>query len=107
MSHAMDYGFNNMSIPTREPTTFGFPLLTLGIVTGAIWANTCWGTYWNWDPKETWSFITWFIYAGCMHMRFSGMRGRLSAAMAVLGFGCVAFTYLGVNYWLAGLHAYA
>jgi cytochrome c-type biogenesis protein CcsB len=92
---------------TYRAIAFGFPLLTLGIVTGAIWADACWGSYWNWDPKETWSFITWFIYAGCLHMRFTGMRGRTSAIMAVIGFGCVIFTYFGVNYWLAGLHDYA
>ncbi|MBI4832453.1 MAG: c-type cytochrome biogenesis protein CcsB [Candidatus Lindowbacteria bacterium] len=92
---------------TYRAIAFGFPLLTLGIVTGAIWADTCWGSYWNWDPKETWSFITWFVYAGCLHMRFAGMRGRTSAIMAVVGFGCVIFTYMGVNYWLAGLHDYA
>jgi len=92
---------------TYRAIAFGFPLLTLGIATGAIWANTCWGSYWNWDPKETWSFITWFIYAGCMHLRFSGMRGRTSAVLAVVGFGCVVFTYLGVNFLLAGLHDYA
>jgi cytochrome c-type biogenesis protein CcsB len=92
---------------TYRAIAFGFPLLTLGIVTGAVWANTCWGRYWNWDPKESWSFITWFVYAGCLHMRFGGMRGKASAAMAVIGFGCVVFTYLGVNYWLAGLHDYA
>ncbi|GAB4343205.1 MAG: c-type cytochrome biogenesis protein CcsB [Candidatus Abyssubacteria bacterium] len=92
---------------TYRSIAFGFPLLTLGIVMGAIWANTCWGRYWNWDPKESWSFITWFVYASCLHMRFGGMRGKASAAMAVIGFGCVIFTYLGVNYWLAGLHDYA
>ncbi len=92
---------------TYRAIAFGFPLLTLGVVTGAVWANTCWGSYWSWDPKESWSFITWFIYAGCLHMRFGGMRGRASAIMAVVGFCCVVFTYLGVNYWLAGLHAYA
>lgn len=84
----------------------GFPLLTLGIVTGSVWANSTWGRWWNWDPKEAWSFVTWLIYAACLHLRFTRTSARLTALLTVLGFASVAFTYLGVNYWLAGLHGY-
>ncbi|TAL17614.1 c-type cytochrome biogenesis protein CcsB [bacterium] len=85
----------------------GFPLLTLGILTGAAWANYAWGTYWSWDPKETWSLITWFVYAAFLHARYSaGWRGKPLAWLSVVGFGAVIFTYWGVNYVLSGLHSY-
>ncbi len=85
----------------------GFPLLTLGIITGAAWANSAWGTYWSWDPKETWSLITWFIYAAFLHARFTaGWRGKRAAILAIVGFGFVIFTYIGVNFLLSGLHSY-
>ena len=83
-------------------------LLELGIITGAIWANSAWGTYWSWDPKETWSLITWFIYAAFLHARYTqGWRGRKMAVISICGFVFVVFTYWGVNYLLAGLHSYA
>jgi cytochrome c-type biogenesis protein CcsB len=86
----------------------GFPLLTLGIVTGAAWANYAWGTYWSWDPKETWSLITWLIYAAFLHARFTaGWRGKKTAILSVIGFAAVIFTYIGVNFVLSGLHSYA
>jgi cytochrome c-type biogenesis protein CcsB len=86
----------------------GFPLLTIGIITGAAWANYAWGTYWSWDPKETWSLITWFVYAAFLHARFTaGWRGKRSALLAIIGFGAVIFTYIGVNFLLSGLHSYA
>jgi cytochrome c-type biogenesis protein CcsB len=86
----------------------GFPLLTLGIVTGAAWANYAWGTYWSWDPKETWSLITWLIYAAYLHARFTaGWRGKKTAILSVIGFAAVIFTYIGVNFVLSGLHSYA
>ena len=86
----------------------GFPLLTLGILTGAAWANYAWGTYWSWDPKETWSLITWFVYAAYLHARFTaGWRGNRLAVLSVVGFLAVIFTYWGVNFWLSGLHSYA
>ena len=86
----------------------GFPMLTLGIVTGAAWANYAWGTYWSWDPKETWSLITWFVYAAFLHARFTrDWRGRKAAILSIVGFVAVLFTYFGVNYLLAGLHSYA
>lgn len=85
----------------------GFPLLTLGIIFGAVWAATAWGRPWGFDPKETWSAITWLIYAIYLHVRFmAGWTGRRAAIVAVLGFLAVLFTYLGVNYLLPGLHSY-
>ena len=81
--------------------TIGFPLLTVGIITGAVWAQQAWGTYWSWDPKETWSLITWLLYAGLLHGRLTvGWRGRRAAIWAIIGFGSVLFTFLGVNYLL-------
>ncbi|RMF94185.1 MAG: c-type cytochrome biogenesis protein CcsB [Candidatus Schekmanbacteria bacterium] len=86
----------------------GFPFLTIGIITGAYWAHYAWGTYWSWDPKETWSLITWFIYAAFLHSRFTyGWMGRRSAILSVAGFVSVLFCYLGVNLLLSGLHSYA
>ncbi len=86
----------------------GFPLLTLGILTGAAWANYAWGTYWSWDPKETWSLITWFVYAAFLHARFTaGWKGTRLAWLSIVGFGAVIFTYWGVNFILSGLHSYA
>jgi cytochrome c-type biogenesis protein CcsB len=85
----------------------GFPMLTLGIITGAAWANYAWGSYWNWDPKETWSLITWFIYAAFLHARFTrDWRGRRVAILSIVGFVFVLFTYFGVNYLISGLHSY-
>jgi len=87
---------------------FAFPLLTLCIITGAIWANYAWGTYWSWDPKETWSLITWIIYAGYLHARLMyGWKGKRAAWLALFGFLAVLFTFFGVNYFLPGLHSYA
>ena len=85
----------------------GFPMLTLGIITGAAWANYAWGSYWSWDPKETWSLITWFVYAAFLHARFTReWRGRRAAVFSVFGFYAVIFTYFGVNYLISGLHSY-
>jgi cytochrome c-type biogenesis protein CcsB len=84
----------------------GFPLLAIGIITGAAWADYAWGSYWSWDPKETWSLVTWLIYAAFLHARFSrGWSGNRAALLSVLGFSAVLFTYFGVNY-LPGLHSY-
>lgn len=88
-------------------TVLGFLLLTLGIFTGAVWAETAWGRYWSWDPKETWSLITWFIYAALLHARLlKGWHGRRIAWLAVAGFMAVLFTYFGVSFLLTGLHSY-
>ncbi|MEI6214245.1 MAG: c-type cytochrome biogenesis protein CcsB [Desulfuromonadales bacterium] len=85
----------------------GFPLLTLGIITGAAWANYAWGTYWSWDPKETWSLIVWFVYAAFLHARFTrGWAGKRAAWLSVIGFAATIFCYLGVNLFLSGLHSY-
>jgi cytochrome c-type biogenesis protein CcsB len=85
----------------------GFPLLTIGIITGAFWANVAWGTYWSWDPKETWSLIVWFIYAAYLHARITrGWRGKKAALLSIVGFSATLFCYLGVNLILSGLHSY-
>jgi len=87
--------------------TFAFPMLTLGIVTGALWAQSAWGSYWNWDPKETWSLITWLVYAAYLHVRvMQGWRGKWANRLLLTGFACVIITYLGVNLLSAGLHRY-
>lgn len=91
----------------HKTIVFGFMWLTAGIITGAIWANEAWGTYWSWDPKETWSIITWFLYASTLHARFTrGWSGSRIAWLAILGVVSVFFTYFGVNFLLSGLHSY-
>ena len=91
-----------------ETISFGFLFLTIGIITGSIWADAAWGSYWSWDPKETWSLITWIVYAGFLHCRLvSGWRGKVTAWVSILGFASVLFTYFGVSRLLAGLHSYA
>lgn len=93
---------------TAKAIAFGFLFLTLGIITGAVWANSAWGTYWSWDPKETWSLITWFVYATFLHCRFMrGWQGRRAAWISIIGFASVLFTYVGVNFLMSGLHSYA
>jgi len=87
---------------------WGFPFLGVGIVSGAVWANYAWGTYWSWDPKETWSLITWFIYAAYLHARVTrGWKGKRAAYLSIAGFLAVLFLYWGVSFILPGLHAYA
>ena len=86
----------------------GFPMLALGIALGAYWANSAWGRYWGWDPKETSALVTWLIYGIYLHMR--GLRnwsGTRSAIVLVAGFAAVMFTYFAVNLWVSGLHSYA
>jgi cytochrome c-type biogenesis protein CcsB len=91
---------------THRMVLFGFLFLSIGIITGAVWANSAWGTYWSWDPKETWSLITWFIYATLLHARMMrGWHGKKIAFLSIIGFTAVLFTYFGVNY-LPGLHSY-
>jgi ABC-type transport system involved in cytochrome c biogenesis permease subunit len=86
----------------------GFPMLTAGILTGAVWAHYAWGSYWSWDPKETWSLITWIIYALYLHARLvKGWKGKRIAMVSIVGFLSVIFTYFGVNFILSGLHSYA
>lgn len=91
---------------SHQMIMFGFLFLSAGIITGAVWANSAWGRYWGWDPKETWSLITWFIYATLLHARFTrGWQGRKLAYLSIIGFSAVLFTYFGVNL-LPGLHSY-
>ncbi len=86
----------------------GFLMLSMGIITGSVWAHYAWGSYWSWDPKETWSLITWLIYAALIHSRMvRGWKGRRIAFLSIIGFSCVLFTYFGVNFLLSGLHSYA
>ncbi len=86
---------------------WGFPFLTAGIITGAAWANYAWGTYWSWDPKETWSLIVWLVYAAFLHARVTrGWHGRRAAILSIVGFAATIFCYLGVNLILSGLHSY-
>jgi cytochrome c-type biogenesis protein CcsB len=86
----------------------GFPLLTLGIALGAYWANSAWGRYWGWDPKETAALLTWFVYAGYLHARgLRGWEGRRAAWLLIVGYGAVLFTYFAVNFLISGLHSYA
>lgn len=90
-----------------KPITIGFPFLTIGIIAGAVWANEAWGTYWSWDPKETWSLITWFVYAVFLHARITkGWHGKRTAWLSIIGFVATIFTYFGVNFLLSGLHSY-
>ena len=90
----------------HQTVVFGFFFLSVGIITGAVWANTAWGRYWGWDPKETWSLITWFIYAAMLHVRLMrGWQNKRIAWFAIAGFAAVLFTYFGVNL-LPGLHSY-
>lgn len=99
--------FRELDILTHRVIVFGFLFLTAGIITGSVWANSAWGSYWSWDPKETWSLITWFVYAGLLHARLmAGWAGERIAWLSILGFMAVIFTYFGVNL-LPGLHSYA
>ena len=108
--------FLDRHIPQREKldlisyrsVSLGLLFLTFTIVTGAIWAEQAWGAYWSWDPKETWSLITWIVYAIYLHLRIRrGWQGRSAAIFAAIGFVCVMFTYIGVNTFLPGIHSYA
>ncbi len=87
--------------------TLGFPLLTLAIVSGAIWAESVWGSYWRWDPKEVWSLITWVVYALVLNVRLvAGWRGRRAAILSIIGFCIVLFTFFGANLLLKGIHTF-
>lgn len=86
---------------------FSFPIWTFAVIAGAIWAHQAWGRYWGWDPKETWAFITWVVYAGYLHARATaGWRGARSGIINAAGFTCVVFNYYAVNLWISGLHSY-
>ena len=116
---AIAYLFRGPQIAARLPdakrlerlsyqvTLFAFPFMTLILITGAIWAHEAWGRYWGWDPKETTALVTWLIYAGYLHGRFTpGWTGKRAAILSVIGFFSVIFTYLGTNLVLSGLHSY-
>lgn len=84
---------------------FGFPLLTIGMIAGFVFARSVWGSWWSWDPKEVFSFVTWLVYAALIHERLAvGWRGRRAAYMAIIGLGVLLFTFLGVNFLLTGHH---
>ncbi len=104
--HIPDY--DRLDIISYRAVSLGFLFLTFVIVSGSIWAERAWGSYWSWDPKETWSLITWIIYALYLHLRLNkGWRGKKAAWFAVIGFVCVLFTYIGVNTFIPGIHSYA
>lgn len=86
--------------------TFGWPLFTLGMITGSIWANSAWGTYWSWDPKETWSLITWVIYLVLLHLRTIGWRGRKMAFLSIAGFVFVLVSFFVVSRVNVGKHTF-
>ena len=94
---------------TYTTIAIGYPIFTAGaLIFGAIWAQTAWGSYWSWDPKETWALITWLVYTAYLHTRFvKRFRGKVSAVLAIVGFAFTMFTFFGVNYLLPGLHSYA
>lgn len=97
-----------LDLISYRAVSLGFLFLTFVMVSGAIWAERAWGSYWSWDPKETWSFVTWIIYAIYLHLRISkGWKGKSAAIFSVIGFLCVIFTYIGVNTFLPGIHSYA
>jgi cytochrome c-type biogenesis protein CcsB len=111
-----DEGFWAKHVPAKEKldlisyrsVCLGLLFLSFTIITGAIWAEQAWGSYWSWDPKETWSLVTWLVYATYLHLRIRrGWKGRTAAVFAVAGFVCVIFTYIGVNTFLPGIHSYA
>jgi cytochrome c-type biogenesis protein CcsB len=97
-------GFDNISY---RFIGLGFPFLTLGIISGAVWANQAWGSYWSWDPKETWALIAWLVFAVYLHTRITkSWQGKKPAYIATLGFFTVWVCYLGVNFLGKGLHSY-
>lgn len=93
---------------TARFIALGYPIFTAGaLIFGAIWARYAWGSFWSWDPKETWALITWLVYTAYLHVRFTGrIGGRTSSLIAVAGFSFTLFTFFGVNFLLSGLHSY-
>jgi cytochrome c-type biogenesis protein CcsB len=98
---------NTMDNISYRIISLGFPFLTIGIIAGAVWANEAWGSYWSWDPKETWALITWLVFAAYLHARIvKGWEGKGPAILASIGFFVVWICYLGVNFLGQGLHSY-
>lgn len=105
--HKLLPSLNTLDTINRHGLLLGFFLLTLGIISGALWAGSVWGFYWSWDPKETWSLITWFAYAAMVHLRIAlGWRGKKAAVLAIAGFALVMFTFVGVSALIGGHHAF-
>lgn len=93
---------------THTAVLFGFPIWTFAVIAGAIWAENSWGRYWGWDPKETWAFITWVMYAAYLHAEATaGWRGTKASWFSLLGYAAFIFNFFGVNMWISGLHSYA
>jgi cytochrome c-type biogenesis protein CcsB len=93
---------------THTAVLFGFPIWTFAVIAGAIWAENSWGRYWGWDPKETWAFITWVMYAAYLHAEATaGWRGTKASWFSLLGYAAFIFNFFGVNMWITGLHSYA
>jgi len=98
---------NNVDIWSYRTIGLGFPFLTVGIISGAVWANESWGSYWSWDPKETWALITWLVFASYLHSRITKKwEGVKTALVGTLGFFVIWICYLGVNFLGRGLHSY-
>jgi cytochrome c-type biogenesis protein CcsB len=86
---------------------WGFPFLTLAIISGALWAESAWGNYWNWDPREVWSLITWFIYASILHARMvAGWRGKRAAVLSIIGFLTILISFFGIKLLQKGMHVF-
>ena len=102
------FDLDRVDLIAYRMTAFAFPVWTFTIAAGAVWAEYAWGRYWNWDPKETWSFVTWVIYAGYLHARSTaGWRGRPAAYIALIGLASFWFNFVGVNLLFKGMHSYA
>lgn len=105
--HRLLPSLETLDMINRRGLPLGFFLLTLAILSGALWAGSAWGFYWSWDPKETWSLITWFTYAALVHQRMAlGWRGKRAALLAIFGFTLVIFTFVGVSLLLGGHHGF-
>lgn len=101
-------GSDRLDLMAYRIHAFMFPLWTFAVIAGSIWAEAAWGRYWGWDPKETWAFITWVIYAAYLHARATvGWRGRKAAIVALAGFAAIMFNYFIVNMYVSGLHSYS
>ena len=97
-----------LEVLTNRVVAFSFPLWTFAVVAGAIWAENAWGRYWGWDPKETWAFITWVVFAAYLHARSTaGWRGSRASWIAIAGWVAFIINYFGVNIFATGLHSYS